>query len=596
MIQYVADFETTTNEDDCRVWAWAVCEIGDLENVYVGTTIDEFMNWCEDRPENVKVYFHNLKFDSQFLLSYLFFNDYKHVQSKDRATKTFTTIISDKGLYYSIEVIFWMKGKKVKKVTFWDSLKVIPMSVREIAKTFEMPYQKLKIDYDAHNNKPYGAPITKEEQDYIINDVKIVAHALNFFQSQGLNKMTIGSCALNEYKMLVDEKNFKNWFPVPKYHNDIKQSYKGGFTYLEKKFAGKVLKNGLVLDVNSMFSYVMKEKPLPYGTPVFFKGKYEQDNLFPLYTQMIKCQFELKKGKIPTIQIKNDSLNFSAHEYLETSNDEEVVLVLNSVDLELFLENYKTYNLEYISGWKFKATTGLFDAYIDKWVAMKEKAKREQNFGLYLICKLYLNSLYGKFGAGVVKKEKIPYMGEDGVIYYKDSDPEPKDGVYIAMASFITSYARRIIQDAAQKIKDDYAAGKSNIQYVYSDTDSLHIISPDGSLPEGLEIDDTKLGAFKLENRFIRAKYLRSKCYINKVIVTEEEYKEGMEGEDKELYSKNKNRFYKMKITVAGMPRDCYEQVTFSNFELNAEYKGKKQPVIVKGGVVLKHIDFTIKE
>lgn len=595
MMQYVADFETTTNENDCRVWAWAVCEIGDLENVYIGTTIDDFMYWCEERPENIKVYFHNLKFDGQFLMYWLFENGFNHVQSKDRATKTFTTIISDKGLYYSIEVIFWLKGKKVKKVTFWDSLKVIPLSVKEIAETFKMPYQKLKIDYDAHNNKPYGAPITKEEENYIINDVRIVAYALNFFQSQGLNKMTIGACALNEYKMLVDEKNFKNWFPIPKYHNDIKQSYKGGFTYLEEKFAGKTIRNGLVFDVNSMFSYVMKEKMLPYGTPVFFKGQYEEDKLFPLYTQMIKCQFELKKGKIPTIQIK-DSLHFSAHEYLTSSNDEEVVLILNSVDLELFLENYKTYNLEYISGWKFKGATGLFDAYIDKWVAIKTKAKEEGNYGLYLIAKLYLNSLYGKFGTGVVKKEKRPYLGKDGVIHYKDSDPEPKDGVYIAMASFITSYSRRIIQDAAQKIKDDYAAGKSKIQYVYSDTDSLHVLSPDGSFPEGLEIDETKLGAFKLENRFTKAKYLRQKCYIDKIIVSEKEYKEGMEGEEQKLYSKDKNGFYKMKITVAGMPQDCYDQVTFSNFEIGAKYIGKKQPLIVKGGVVLKHIDFTIKE
>lgn len=595
MYQYVADFETTTNENDCRVWAWAICEIGNLDNVYIGTNIHDFMSWCEECIDNVKIYFHNLKFDGQFLLYWLFDNGFKHVQSKDRATKTFTTIISDKGLYYSIEVIFWMKGKKIKKVTFWDSLKVIPISVSKIAETFKLPYKKLKIDYDAHNDKPFDYPLTPEEKAYIINDVKIVAHALHFFQSQGLNKMTIGSCALNEYKTLVDEKNFKNWFPVPKYHNDVKQSYKGGFTYLEEEFAGKNLKDLIVLDVNSMFSYVMKEKLLPYGTPVFFKGQYQEDKLYPLYTQMIKCQFELKPGKIPTIQIK-DSMNFSAHKYLTSSEDEEIILVLNSVDLEQFLEHYDIYNLEYLSGWKFKATTGLFDAYIDKWVAIKKKAKEEENGGLYLISKQYLNSLYGKFGTGVTKKEKRPYMSKDGVICFKDSEPVARDGVYIAMASFITSYSRHIIIENSQRIKDNYAAGKSNIQYVYSDTDSLHILSPDGELPEWIEIDDTKLGAFKLENVVKRAKYIRSKCYINKVIISEKEYKEGMESDEKKLYSKDKNGFYKMKITVAGMPADCYDQVTFSNFKIGAEYKGKKQPVIVKGGVVLKEIDFTIKE
>lgn len=594
--QFVADFETTTDEKDCRVWGWGACEIGDLNNIFIGTTIDEFMGWCEDRADNIKVFMHNLKYDSQFLMSWLFNNDFKHVQSKDRATKTFTTIISDKGLYYCIEVIFWLKGKKIKKVTFWDSLKVIPMSVDEIAKSFKMPFQKLKIDYHAHNDRPYGSPITKEEQEYIINDCRIVAYALDYFQGQGLNKMTIGSCALNEYKTLIGERQFKNWFPVLKNcFFDIKQGYKGGFTYVDKKFVGKVVKNVMVLDVNSMFSYVMKEKLLPYGTPVFYKGEYKKDKLFPLYVQMIECQFELKKGKIPTIQIK-ESLNFSAHKYLESSDDEIMQLVLNSNDLELFFENYEVYNLRFIGGWKFKAVHGLFDVYIDKWMEAKKKATEEDNPGLRLVSKNYLNALYGKFGAGVIRKTKTPYMDDDGVVKLKDGEPELVDGVYIAMASFITSYARETIIRAAQKIKDDYSAGKSNIQYVYSDTDSLHILSPDGEIPEGIEIDPTKLGAFKLENICAKGKYLRSKCYINQVIISEKEYEEGRAGEHSNLYSKDKDGFYKLKVTVAGMPHDCYDQVTFSNFKINARYTGKKQPKLVQGGVILEEIDFTINE
>ena len=42
--------------------------------------------------------------------------------------------------------------------------------------------------------------ISEEEKDYIRHDVIIVAKAISYMYSQGLNKMTIGSCALNEYK------------------------------------------------------------------------------------------------------------------------------------------------------------------------------------------------------------------------------------------------------------------------------------------------------------------------------------------------------------------------------------------------------------
>ena len=63
MGSFVADFETTTNIDDCRVWAFAICEVGNKEDVIIGTTIDEFMEWNIKRKENATAFFHNLKFD-----------------------------------------------------------------------------------------------------------------------------------------------------------------------------------------------------------------------------------------------------------------------------------------------------------------------------------------------------------------------------------------------------------------------------------------------------------------------------------------------------------------------------------------------------
>ena len=594
MKSFVADFETTTDPENCYVWAYAICEVGNSEDVIIGTSIDDFMEWCE-KEDNHKVYFHNLKFDGQFIMNWLFRNGFKHVTDpRERETRTFTTLISDKGLYYSIEVVFKLKGKTVNKIVFQDSLKLIPLSVKEIAKSFHLPISKLELDYDCHNGLPPGTPLTEHEKDYIKNDVRIVAHAIDFFYQQGLNKMTIGSCALEEYKALIEKKNFKRYFPLPRYHADVKQSYRGGFTYLNPKFAGKTIKNGIVLDVNSLYPSVMYMNYLPFGTPIFFEGKYEHDEVYPLYTQMFRCQFEIKKNKIPTIQIKHGGM-FKVNEYLTSSNDEQVTLCLNSVDLELFFEQYDVYNIEYLSGWKFKATKGLFTDYIDKWSNNKIQAKKDGNHGLYLISKLFLNSLYGKFGSDDKLKSKIPYMDEDGVIHYHDSEVEYKDPVYVALASFITSYARLKTITAAQKIQDDYHAGKSEIQFVYADTDSLHCYSPNFKLPD-LDIDSTRLGAWDHEMNFRKGKYLRQKCYIENEIISEEDYEKGLTTEDAYLYSKDKEGFYKLKITVAGMPKSCYQYVTFNNFRIGATYNGKKQPKMVKGGVVLNSVDFTIKE
>ena len=578
---YVADFETTTIEEDCHVWAYALCEVGNNDNLQIGTSINDFMKWCSDQKDNPKIYFHNLKFDGQFIIYWLFHNGFRHVDRKNRDSNTFTTTISDKGLYYSIEVIFKLKSKKVHKVTFLDSLKLLPMSVDAIAKSFKLPIQKGSIDYDAHNHLPEGSPLTPEEEEYIKHDVQIVAHAIEFFHSQGLNKMTIGSCAMAEYKKIISDRRFKRYFPVPRYHEDVKQSYRGGFTYLNPKFAGKIVGNGIVLDVNSLYPSVMRgDNYLPFGTPIFYKGKYEPDEIYPLYTQMIECQFDLKPGKIPTIQIKG-SMFYSGNEYLTTSGNKRVVLVLNSVDLELFFDHYIVYNPVYVSGWKFKGTRGLFNDYIDKWSNNKIQAKLDGNHGLYLISKLFLNSLYGKFGTDTKIRSKIPYLDpETDVVKYYDSDVEYKDGIYIAMASFITSYARQKTISSAQTIMDNYNSGKSKIQFIYADTDSLHCVSPDFELPEGLEIDDTKLGAWKWENKFTKAKFLRQKCYM-------ELCSEDVENPDPE---------YTLKVTVAGMPKACHDQVTFKNFEIGATYTGKIQPKLVKGGVVLRDLDFTIKK
>ena len=319
MKKFVADFETTTVPEDCRVWAYAIVDIEDSDNkdgVIIGTNIADFIDWCSEQKGSPKIFFHNLKFDLSFVMDALFKMGFKHTtEPEERQTKTFNTMINDKGMVYQCEIIFYRKGKNIRKVILQDSLKLIPLRVKDIPKAFGLPEVKGKIDYERHNKLPPNSPLTKEEKDYIIHDVIIVAKAINYMYSQGLNRMTIGACALAEYKSIIGKKTFKRWYPTPEYHNDVKQSYRGGFTYLNPKFAGVPIKQGITLDVNSLYPSVMRDhnNPLPFGTPIFFTGKYKFDRIYPLYTQMIKCQFEIKPGKIPTIQIKH-SLDYRGNE------------------------------------------------------------------------------------------------------------------------------------------------------------------------------------------------------------------------------------------------------------------------------------------
>ena len=299
------------------------------------------------------------------------------------------------GMFYQITLIFKKGNKQIHKVTFIDSLKIIPFSVKQIAKSFNLPISKLEIDYN--EEREIGHILTPKEKDYIKNDVLIVAKALNIIFLDELTKMTQGANALSDYKKILGKSRFEHLFPNLDYDidKDIRKAYKGGFTYLNPIYKEKDVKNITNLDVNSLYPYCMFEGNLPYGEPIFFEGKYEEDKIYNLYIQRITCSFEIKKNKIPTIQIKK-SMSFQANEYLESSNGEIVTLTLTSIDLKLFLEQYNVYDLDYISGWKFKSMKGFFEEYINKWIKRKNDATILGNKGQRTLAKLMLNSLYRK--------------------------------------------------------------------------------------------------------------------------------------------------------------------------------------------------------
>lgn len=597
MIGYSADFETTTDENDCRVWAYAVCSIDDPTDFQYGETFEEFIEFCSQPKINYTLYFHNLKFDGAFIISWLLHHGFEYISDKkERRDYTFTTLITDMGQFYSIEIYFKVRGNNVNKVKILDSLKIFPnFSVERVAEGFALPIRKLEIDYKA--KRPIGHKLTEQEVDYIRNDVEIMARALKIMFDQGLNKMTIASDAFASYKQFVP--GFRGRFPIlPKaVDEDIRLSYRGGFTYVNEIYKEKPVGKGICIDKNSMYPSKMVQQPLPFGKPEFFEGKYQKDPLMPLFIQSLTCKFELKKGKIPNIQLKNN-LSFIPNEYLSSSNNELVTLSLCSPDYQLFKENYFISDITYHGGWKFRQCKGMFDDYINYWMDQKIKAGKEGNQPMRQIAKLMLNSLYGRFGLSITARQKYPYLDENGVVRYALLPEEEREPVYIPVACFITSYGRVDTIRTSQKIRD-YSLKKYGYDtYLYSDTDSIHCMLNDEdleALKEDIFIDDYALGAWAKESEFDRALFIRQKCYI--------EEENG-----------------KLNVTVAGLPKYLAPLITFENFKKGFSTGGltldemidlaskngasleeinklhhKLTYKYVKGGVILADTDFTIK-
>ena len=170
----VGDFETTVydGQKTTEVWASAIVELY-TEEVKIFNSIDETFEYLASAKGNIILYYHNLKFDGAFCLSYLLvdrnfqqavektgerINDVQWLNDKQMKNKTFKYSISDKGQFYSITIK--INGKYIQ---IRDSLKLLPFSVKKIGKSFETKHKKLEMEYTGFRYS--GCKITDEEKE-----------------------------------------------------------------------------------------------------------------------------------------------------------------------------------------------------------------------------------------------------------------------------------------------------------------------------------------------------------------------------------------------------------------------------------------------
>lgn len=590
---FMCDFETTVykGQQSTEVWASASSELFTDDTVNIFHSIQEQFDYFVSLKCNIVAYYHNLKFDGSFWLSYLLIdkhykqaylktgdkeNDIKWKQEKDMENNTFKYSISDKGQWYSI--IIKLKNHFIE---IRDSLKLLPFSVKRIGQSFKTRHQKLDMEYTGFRYS--GCTITEEEKRYIANDVLVVKEALEILFNEGHDKLTIGSCCLSEYKnickhSLKNELEYNEMFPdtseMPldktqhKYSTVdewIRKSYKGGWCYLVKGKENKIYTNGTTADVNSLYPSMMSSESgnqYPIGTPTFWTGNYIPDEALEenrYYFIRVKTRFYIKKDKLPFIQIKGNLL-YKGTESLETSDiydaetqqyythytdidgnlkDTRVELTLTMTDFILIKEHYELVDFEIIDGCWFYTQIGIFDEYIDKYKKQKQiskGAKRE-------LAKLFLNNLYGKMASSKDSSFKLAYIKDDKSIGFLTVSASDKKSGYIPVGSAITSYARNFTIRAAQK---NYH-GVNKRGFIYADTDSIHC----DLLPEeitGITVHQKDFCCWKLESSWDKAIFARQKTYIEHVVA-----------EDLEPIEHPYNN-----IKCAGMPQKCKDLLNIS--------------------------------
>lgn len=647
----VGDFETTVfdGQKSTEVWASASVELG-TEDVQIFNNIHDQFEYFATFKQNIIVYYHNLKFDGNFWLSY-FMVDRKFEQayvkttencgyfldSKDMPNNTFTYCISDMGQWYNIKVKY-----KHRIIEFRDSLKLLPFSVRKIGKSFGTKHKKLEIEYTGYRHA-YGI-ITDEEKSYIANDVLVVKEALEIMFNEGHNKLTIGSCCLAEFKKLIGSYDYDTWFPniyeIPidesmygsaNAGEYVRKSYNGGWCYLVRGKENKMKHNGTTADVNSLYPSMMSSESgnaYPVGSPNFWKG-----NTIPkqatrpdaYYFIRVKTRFYIKPNHLPFIHIKH-SMFYDSTECLESSDildsntgrylfsytdrngvihDTRVELTLTQTDYALIQEHYNLVDFEILDGCWFFTQKGIFDPYIEKYKQIKMTSKG----AIRELAKLFLNNLYGKLASSTNSSFKYAYLKEDNSIGFIPVSEHEKNPGYIPVGSAITSYARNFTIRAAQK---NYH-GINKAGFIYADTDSIHCDLPPSEIV-GIKVHDTNFCCWKLESCWDDAIFVRQKTYAEHITHENLEPCEpvwnvkcaGMPEKCKNLFlqSIDPNNYTAENIFIPN-PTEKYtddelsflsHKRTIEDFKIGLTVPSKLLPKRIPGGVILADTFYKLRD
>ena len=644
--QFVCDFETTVYEGQTftEVWASACVELF-TEDVIIFHSIQEQFEFFLSLNTNVMAYFHNLKFDGSFWLSYLLVDlgltqaytklndegtEVCWLSDKDMPNNSFRYSISDKGQWYSITIHI-----NDHYIELRDSLKLLPFSVKKIGKSFGTKHKKLEMEYTGFRYA--GCVITPKEKQYISNDVLVVKEALEIMFTEGHDRLTIGSCCLAEYKKCWCKEDWNVLFPqlttreldqsIHKYPNEdawIRKSYKGGWCYVVKGKENQLKYNGTTADVNSLYPSMMSSESgnyYPTGKPIWWVGNYIPSEAIECegryYFVRVKTRFYLKEGYLPFIQIKGNYL-YKGTEALESSDvydkktgkyydhyyddegilrDTRVELVLTMTDYQLLKDHYNLVEFEILDGCWFYAMKGIFDEYINKY----KKIKLESTGAIRELAKLFLNNLYGKMASSEDSSFKVAIVKEGGVVSFMSVPAMEKEAGYIPIGSAITSYARNFTIRAAQK---NYY-GKDKRGFIYADTDSIHCdLRPEEI--KGITVHDKNFCCWKLESCWDVGIFARQKTYIEHVT------HENLEPIDTPYYN----------VKCAGMPQKCkdlfvksmcgYDEKELENyseeeqqflktkreltdFKLGLKIPGKLMPKRIRGGVLLVETTYEMR-
>ena len=524
--------------DGKKAWSFYLSDFNSVDDMLTAA----IKSLMRNKYNNHSVYAHNLsKFDGIYLLRVLAQLGLKKPIIKD-------------GNMIALPINWNLRNNKIGTITFKDSLLMLPQSLRSLAKSFNVeeksyfPFKfvnnpNISLDYvgnipsiDQWNDitqeqfdslKQENWSLREESIKYCVQDCITLHQILVKFNELIFDKWsvniikfsTLPSLAFGIYRTKYMEEN-----TIPKLQGqifeDISKGYTGGHTdvYLPR------MENAKHYDVNSLYPFVMSEFDMPVGPIHKFEGDifmYE-DNPFGFFLCKIKTLLvDGKPMERPLLQTK-----------VKSDNGVRTIAPLGEWTDWLFSEEIK--NVRELGGYKITVLKGytfgrknIFKEYINDMYQIKESYSNDRSNPMYLISKLLMNSLYGRFGMKselkiheIVKTSDIQGLqakyGELSLVEWKLTDdlslvshPAPLEitahnfwndefhnNINIAIAASVPAYARTIM---------NYYLADNTLIIGYMDTDCIVIY-------EVIPVSN-ELGKYKLEAKYKTVIFLGPKSY-----------------------------------------------------------------------------------
>ncbi len=350
----------------------------------------------------------------------------------------------------------WCEGK----ITFFDTMRHWPASVETMGKTIGLP--KLSM--------PHLGCTCDDCIAYCQRDTEItwrfVDEMLSRYRNIGLDQIrsTLPSMALQLFKQFYT----KEFHQLTDYQRDFfHKGYYGGRVevYRTGKIEGKINH----YDVNSLFPSVMKDFHYPdlNSLSTTLKPDFEKEGMFEGWVFVPETNY-------PCLPVRNDEILFPYGSLYGTWPYPEIRQLLKDGGKVLRCKE----------ALEFEETENPFIDYVDYCYKKRLESDNELD---KIIWKLFLNSLYGKFGQS--RGLQIIFNDEEKTL----------EGVAkhanVIWSAYVTSYARLRLLHYLRSVDTCF----------YTDTDSLFTFD---TVPTSMD-----LGKLKLEGTYSQVEFKGNKLY-----------------------------------------------------------------------------------